>query len=533
MFAMANFDGPPHLLLAQQLLLSIPRRNQRPRVPTVHRRKLTLIVLALLLAPAVNGSWTGDFSSNQVVIDEGQLSGDLLAARYSSIEAANGANWNLSGSGAKIYTWELQSNITIGSPISREGARESTSSHGPFQGQVIDIRNNNRFSIVRLDSASIVHVNSQIVASSNSREIFDDQVPTPGGTENPRSEAVDVANSTEVLQRQNWGNMVVQGDFKIHIQEIDLNITDENGTYTYKSGYEETPYDDRQPALPVGHVGSTHYRDTYLYVTNGTLTMNSLSEGQLEYFIRDWTADAPNGIELQNTDGSLLGKTGNRGLDNSTVYLPGPVTLSNGTSQGNRLFYDAFTPSDTVYVDGQPFTNPPDIIQPPLAEPTDPDPDGATVQKWAPDWWIAGGFALFLIAVALVGIRFQKPFWYVRWQMRSGNHAFVVKNTPRFFSKASKRKKSVLMHSLALLGRGRFEEATEFIFSLLPRDRPDEPTWDYMAAMALAGSGEFTEAKDHLTRCLTAAPQFIAEVELNPLLIRLLSDSSEPGSEFT
>lgn len=489
----------------------------------------------MLLVPISAASWQASVASNQATIESGTVNGTLVAARLQF--TTEPTVWNesiLTGSELVVRSWEQDANVTLGVPFYRGEPYQRTSTHEEFTLTLAEARDRARVSIYAADGAAwLSHRGNSTTIEASEKQMFSDNSTASEGLNNPNNEDVGISDTSQFKSQPNWGTLNVEGNFTIRLVEIDFEVNDENATHQYKSGFEETDAAPGQPNLPIGHVGKTSYREIHLYVTNGSLELPAMAGGEIEYFIRNWTATAPSGIELRGVEGNLLGKAASETLDNQTVYLPGPVSLTNGTSQNGRLFYDAFTESHTVYLDGQPLTNPPGIIEPPLNDPTDPEPEGTTVNKWGPDWLITGGFALSLLGAALVGIRFQKPFWYVRWQMRSGNHAFVVKNTPRFFSKASKRKKSVLMHSLALLGRGRFEEATEFIFSLLPRDRPDEPTWDYMAAMALAGSGEFKDAKNHLTRCLTAAPQFIAEVEQNPLLIRLLSDSSKPGSEFT
>ena len=483
------------------------------------------IALALLAPPAA-ADWVASLESPQVSAEQGVTGGSLLALSYRSFEEPNGwESWTLHGDNLEVYTWNRESEITVGNPISTTPAYETENSHGKFSGHVSLLSESGGLSIFSEPGDSqIKHKGGANFQPTDRATYSDAGISTSEEGANPRAQTVDVSEATKVEFDSNWGTITLQGDFAIHLMESSWIISDLDGDHEYKSGREEEPYVPGQPQPPTGHVGTTHDRDTYFYVTNGTLTLTSVDQGNLEYFLSEWSADIPEGIELTNTKGTVVQDKVTRQLDNSTIYLPGPVSFMDGAANDDVLTFTAKTPSDTVYVDGVKL----DKLTP---EEPNPDPSTTTVVRQGPESWLIPSFAAFLVGALLVGIRFQKPFWYVRWQMRRGKHGFVTQNAPRFFSKAKQRKRAVMMHALALLGIGRFEEATEFLFTLIGDDCPDQPTWDYMTSMALAGSGEFQEALHHLDRCLKSAPQYIEDVQANPLLMRLLHDQESPNED--
>lgn len=485
--------------------------------------------IALLVCGTTSATVIAQLETAAASLEKATVGGELVALRYDNEDAPDGwQQWRLAGGSVTIYTWNREANVTVGAPISADAPYEISNNHDSFVSSFVAVRGRSLLSITPADTPGyITHEATGVRLQPADRVTFSDEgAGTVEGMENPRTQPVDVAGTTQARSDLPWGTITVTGDFRIHLWDIDWQVTDAEGSHVYQSGREEEPYASGQPGVPIGHVGTTHDRDVYLYVTNGELTLTGVAAGNLEYFLRDWSAGVPDGLELSGVDGSILHESFSKDVEDGVVYLPGPVSLTNGTANETLLRFEARTPSDIVFVDGT-------KIEPPVpANPDETAPSTSTAVRHGPLAWLAPALALFLLGLALVGVRVRKPFWYVRWRMRQGHHGLVVEEAPRFFEHASKRKRAVMMHAMALIAVGRFQEATEFWFSVVDEDRPDEPTWDYMAAMALAGLGEFGEAMHHLDRCVRAAPQYLDDIEGNALLTRLLKEheSGDPVS---
>ncbi len=481
---------------------------------------LPALLLALILAiPSATATWSASLNAPETMVEDGHVDGDLVALRYNLTQLFSSlGSWTLTGSELAVYTHNNESNVTVGSPISKDPPYETSARHGEFVATPYAYRERATFAVTSQGSSPhLEHTGTSTTLLPGKEEPF----RSSGEFSHPSRHHTTVAveDTAQVMQRVNAGIITITGSFVLTIWEMDWRVTDENGKHEYKSGLEQEPVVSAPPEIANAHVGKTHYRETFFYVKDGTLTLKAVPGGKSEYFLRDWNLNAPSGIELKNVGGTLIGGALEQTLLNSTLYLPGPAKLGNGTLNSRGLVFDAYTPSDVIYVDGSALE-----VVPRTPGKSPPEKATAVVMQLGSEWWFGPSFGVFLLGSFLVGVRSVKPYWLLRWKMRRGNHDFVAENAPRFFSKQRTRKSVLMMHALALLGAGRFQEAVEFVFTLMPDDRPDAATWNYMAAMALAGSGEFDEAYDHLNRCLTIAPQYIEEVKQNPLLVRLLND---------
>lgn len=490
----------------------------------------TILVLLLLAVPA-QAKWHGKLETEIIQIAGGQVEGELAAMRFgTTYEPSETPTWHLAGRAIQVITENTVSNATLGIAIN-DPPYETSARHGNFEASAT-IRGGATLAVVPLSEMAPIGIQSAIgqFQASPSNTFYEG-----GPLERPsehRTE-IDISQTTRFQAGSRIDAITIYGDLILDNWEVDWIVSHDEGNTWYPSGREETPLVDGQPDFGPAHVGRTHQRDTFFYIQDAELTLTGVSAGSFEAYMHQWSGQWPEGLVIGAATGTMTSNGQEMVISDQAVELPGPAFVDGATVEGNLLSIEARTQAGALRIGGIEFAAPAGDERRGFSNAID------VVWQQTGTTWLAPMAALLLAGMALVGIRFQKPFWYVRWRMHRGHHEFVVTQTPRFFANASKRPTAAMIHALALLGVGQFKEASQFLYSLVTADRPEEPTWHYLVAMALAGDGAFGPARHHLARCVKAAPQFIEEIRQSPILSRMIREDPaafdaafEPGEAY-
>lgn len=408
------------------------------------------------------------------------------------------------------------SNVTVGVAVNEE--YRTYAQHGIFRAHNQDHRDLGKVIVTPLDGARLSLWGSwshKIQATSDSEFRSPDSLDR----EIPERAVVDVSNSTRFDADEDDGSLILTGSFLVEFWESDWRVEDADGSTVYRSGQEENS------ATPGGvTVGSTHDRYTFFYVEDGRMELWSLHGGSMDYYAATWGA-AWGQATFKDAVGELTAPDQVVPV-RGDLEFPGPVNLTNVVVQDGAFHLTARTDANQVELNGTTLIyEPPALPTPTNGPPTTPevvvhDPVGSR-------WWFAPLVVIVFAGLFVSGTMMRAPLWSVRIALAFHRYGYVERRTPRHFAKDATRPKAALMHAVALLGQANFKEASVFLLGLLAEDRPDDATWNYLAAWALAGNGEADAARMHVEHCLAVAPQYVREIEANPILLELLGAAGD------
>lgn len=355
-------------------------------------------------------------------------------------------------------------------------------------------------------------------------------VEEPPGAGNPDRAPAEapVAGSFEAATR--GGTMLlVSGDFLVVLWEADLQVRDERQQVDYTSGH-----DVRQaaqvppPFTPVNVYGESYARETYLYVTNGTLEL-TVPDATWEALDLHATAAAASGsITFRE---ALQQDVGLPGSDQpSDTRLAGPVACTLAPFS-DRI--EAWIVPEAAAQESDPKDGALGLLSAAGADGGAGPATRAAAWEAVPAWAAPSLLAVALLAGGLLAVRalmHTRAMGAVRNHMEDGDYEAAVEEVEGpLRSRRHRREASVIgiVAALQLADVARARDLLRRSRKSLAKDPALEP---YLGACIAAASQDVAKARALLRDSLRLDGTLAEHARSNPFLSRVLRpDDLEPG----
>lgn len=317
--------------------------------------------------------------------------------------------------------------------------------------------------------------------------------------------AAGVEGDQELAQRSGPRHVTINGSFLAVFWEWDLEVAAQEATYEFPSGY---TYNDTVSVTPeIRGVGSTHSRQTYVFVNQGELSLVVQEADWMDFFMMAQQVAVEGRLVIQDAapvgDPSPAHDREFRGALHVSVEPTDDARL--------RIAFQADTLFEGAGPQGAPATKELD-----LPRESEPVPGGVAAAPVAGRLPWAEVSTSAILALGTAGaVRFaidtRKHARLNHW-MDAKDYASVVAATSRLPRARRFRHEAAVMRTVCLLKLDRPDDALTFLDELSAKNRPDAGTFAYLQAASHARLGRYDEAASHLATCLATTPSYRDEV---------------------
>jgi hypothetical protein len=302
--------------------------------------------------------------------------------------------------------------------------------------------------------------------------------------------------------------LTVRGDFVVTLWEWDVDVTADGSQHHYPSGrdsVEHVPF-----PLDVRGIESSHMRQTYITAHDGVLDV--LLRPQVFALHGTELGIATQGLmRIRDMSGSVPAASTH--LENGRLDMRGELSAVLQPSQDGLLLASVRGHVDSLNADGQPLT----------VTTARRDPTGV--------WVVAAAVVVATAAWLLVRRRLQlsRAMRSLEAEMERGAYAEVAKRGSALVRTRRHGRDAVVMHAVALLRLGRYDEAAATLMAVRRWRGEDLGVKEYLLANVYAARGDRAAAREAIKRCLAVAPTMRLEILHNPRLAPLLAKNPTEG----
>lgn len=439
------------------------------------------LATCLACAPLVAANPPAAFATAGILAEGTvELQGRLAGIHFEGLRNGPNPQLELTGRQFRIETDHQQVNV---SAVAYDGPYDTwISSEQPMSGTILGgpARSDYDVFIAPLDSAYRPRTTVQAgdleirpgVKEASAQSAFINHPPS-------RTMATaDVAGSQQLVGETGGRRVVINGSFVAVFWEWDLNVESPEGSYTFPSG--EVRNETVTPPGGLRGIGSVHSRQTYVFVTDGELSLSIQDARWIEFHVF---------CDEVAVQGRLV--------------LRGALPLGvAGTGQDREFHGDVRV-----------------AVEPLDAARLKATPEPASVAAAHGAQGTARGLAGALVALACVGLaavakRAVDARRYARLLrfLKDQDYGYAVAASAPLLRVRRLRSHVAAIRALALLKLDDPKGAAAFLDALKPSRRPAPSMFEYLQGAAQAMLGANAEAVRHLAACLDLQPGYRQDI---------------------